>query len=438
MPNPRQRALLALRPPDTDDETLRRGYRVGDLRNEVVGDQGADGEGQSRTSADVYVFERIGGWFGVTADDFVRDVAALDVDHIDLHLNSPGGEAFEGIAIANVLRQHKADVTVWVDGIAASAASVIAMAGDEIVMSIGAQFMIHDASLVTMGNAEELRKDAEVVDKASDSIASTYAAKAGGTAAQWRAVMQAETWYTAEEAVAAGLADRVATDQDKGKASGQQVVPGGTSSFWDLWDSLGAADRHADALRAMYGKSGRAEAPAPKTPAATASGSTHKERSSAVPFTEEHLATMRTKLGLAADADEDQIVATVTEVMDKFVEDDGPPAGTVLVSASVLEDLKMQAAQGVEARKQQQAERRQQLVDAAVRDGRIRPADRAGWLNDLEKDPERKEATLASLTPGLVPLEEIGTASNDASSDTDADALYRQVFGEDAKEASRG
>jgi ATP-dependent protease ClpP protease subunit len=315
----------------------------------------------------VYVFDRIGGWFGVSADDFVRDVAGLDVDHIDLHLNSPGGDAGEGVAIANVLRQHRADVTVWVDGLAASAASVVAMAGDEVVMGIGAQLMIHDAWALSIGDAAEMRKAAEMLDSTSNALASTYAAKAGGTAADWRAVMTAETWYTAEEAVTAGLADRVATEDDNGSASGDQVVPGQSGGMWDLWDSYGSADRHADVVRALYAHAGRGDAPPPqmpgrdaptsKTPAASASGSTHKERSTPVPFTDEHLATLRTKLGLPADADEDKIVASVAEVMDEFVKADDPPKpsplpeGAVAVDPAVLEQLRADAAAGRKARR---------------------------------------------------------------------------------------
>jgi ATP-dependent protease ClpP protease subunit len=450
MPRPDPRAVLVRAVAD------REWFRIGQPRAEVVGDQGAapggGGAEDTRSTADVYVFDMIGGWMGVSAEDFVRDVAALDVDHLNVHLNSPGGDAAEGVAIANVLRQHRADVTIWVDGIAASAASVIAMAGDEVVMSVGSQLMIHDAWGFSQGNAAEMRKAAEMLDSTSNALASTYAAKTGGTTEEWRAVMAAEAWYTADEAVTAKLADRVATDADNGSASGEQVVPGSASGWlFDWWDSLASADRHADALRALYGKASRAEAPpppmpgqlplqlpAPKTPAATASGSTQEERSEPVAFTDEHLDTLRTKLGLAADADEDAIVAAVTEQADASAgetdedRDLQVPDGAVLVAASVLDDLKAQAAQGVEARQEQQRQRREQLVAAAVQDGRIRPADRAGWLNDLEKDPERKEATLASLTPGLVPLVPIGRAAeNDNDPDPEASALYAQVFGKE-------
>ena len=319
-------------------------FHLGPVRAEVVGAQPAEGgDGAAKKTADVYIFDRIGGWSGTTSSSFVRDVAALDVDHLNVHLNSPGGDATDGVAIANVLRQHRADVTVWVDGLAASAASVIAMAGDEVVMGIGSQLMIHDASCLAMGDAAEMRKAAEMLDSTSNAYASAYAAKAGGTAAEWRAVMVEETWYGPDEAVAAKLADRVATEADKGTASGEQVVPGKAQpSFWDMWDSLADADRHTEVVRALYAHAGRADAPPPripagagtKTPAATASGSTHKEGSAPVSFTDEHLATMRTKLGLAADADEDKIVAQVAEVMDEFVKDDSPKAAVPTVPSS--------------------------------------------------------------------------------------------------------
>jgi len=424
------------RPPKADAERPE-WYRIGEVRAEAVGTQTpAEGDAPpaAKSTADVYVFERIGGWFGISADDFVRDVAGLDVDHIDLHLNSPGGDAMEGVAIANVLRQHKAEVTVWVDGLAASAASVVAMAGDEVVMGVGAQLMIHDASCLAVGDAAEMRKAAEMLDSTSNAYAAAYAAKAGGTPADWRAVMVAETWYTGEEAVAAGLADRVATKDDNATASGDQIVPGGTGDLWDMWDSLSDAQRHTATLRALYAHAGRADAPppplpsgSPKTPAATASGST-QERSKPVAFTDEQLATMRTKLGLAANASEDDIVKSVAEVMDEFVKDDSPqagatlPKGTVAVDPAMLEQLKADAASGREAREQQRAEHRERLVQAAVADGRIAPASRDKWLTALKNDPDG-EANLASLAPGLIPVSELGHSTNDGSDAADlADA----------------
>lgn len=405
-------------------------FHIGPARAELVGEQTGDGSTERKT-ADVYIFDAIGGWSGTTATSFVRDVAALDVDHIDLHLNSPGGNAMDGVAIANVLRQHRADVTVWVDGMAASAASVIAMAGDEIVMGIGSQMMIHDASGYAFGPASEMRKAAEMLDSTSNAYASAYAAKAGGTAAEWRGVMVEETWYTGEEAVAAKLADRIATSEDNGRASGDQVVPGSsTPSFWDMWDQLASADRHADTVRRLFAYGGRAEAPAPrmpnrpapKTPAASASGSTHKERSTPVPFTDEQLATLRTTLGLAADASEDKIVSTVGEVMTEFVkEPEVPkaalPEGAVAIDAGILAELRTDAAAGRAAREQQQAERREELVQAALRTGRISTANADNWRNKLKVEGQAAETDLQSLAEGLIPVAEIGHDTQPAAKD---------------------
>jgi ATP-dependent protease ClpP protease subunit len=161
------------------------------------------------SSAEIFVYDEIGFW-GVSASDFVREVAALNVKTISLRINSPGGEVFDGVAMFNALRNHPARVDVTVDGLAASIASVIAMAGDTVTMGRGSQMMIHDALAVCVGNAADMRSAADLLDKCSDNIAGFYADRAGGTVANWRATMAAETWYTAQETVDAGLADKVA------------------------------------------------------------------------------------------------------------------------------------------------------------------------------------------------------------------------------------
>ncbi|AVP67324.1 hypothetical protein C7H75_04785 [Prescottella equi] len=99
------------------------------------------------TPAEVLIYDEIGSswWGGVSAKSFAKDLSAVEATDITVRLNSPGGDVFEGIAILNALRNHKARITVYVDGIAASAASFIAMAGDEIVMCRNAEMMIHDA-----------------------------------------------------------------------------------------------------------------------------------------------------------------------------------------------------------------------------------------------------------------------------------------------------
>lgn len=155
--------------------------------------------------------DSVGGVWGVSAKEFAAALDAIPatVDTIDLFINSPGGEVFQGMAILNMLRAHPATVNVTVEGIAASAASFIAMAGDTITMARNSQMMIHDAMGLAVGNAKTMTDFAALLDKQSDNIADVYARRSGGDTTVWRAAMSAETWFTAEEAVSAGLADKL-------------------------------------------------------------------------------------------------------------------------------------------------------------------------------------------------------------------------------------
>ena len=173
--------------------------------------------------AEIYIYDEIGYW-GVTANDFIGDLRDIKAGKIALHINSPGGDVFDGIAIYNALRRHKADITVWIDGIAASAASFIAMAGDEVVMSPHSQMMIHEASGLVIGAADDMRKMAEILDKSSDNIASIYAKRAGDDVAEWRQRMKDESWFSDIEAVEAGLADRVDGEDEEAVAARAQAA----------------------------------------------------------------------------------------------------------------------------------------------------------------------------------------------------------------------
>lgn len=153
--------------------------------------ENASDGGKKRSKINIYGDIGSSWWANsVSASAFVKDLDDLDADEIDLHLNSRGGDAFDGITIYNALRANRAKVTVYVDGLAASAASVIAMAGDEIVMGKGAEMMIHDASGLSFGNAADMAKMGSILDKLSDSIADIYAETAGGTSAEWRDAMK--------------------------------------------------------------------------------------------------------------------------------------------------------------------------------------------------------------------------------------------------------
>ena len=172
---------------------------------------------ESPSVATLRLYDPIDSWgeyWGVSAKEFAIALAALpaDVEEIRLHINSPGGEVFEAVAILNQLRQHRARVVAVVDGIAASAASFLAVGADETIMAPNSTLMIHDAWGICIGNAADMRDLGDLLDKLSNNIASIYAAKAGGAIEDWRSVMLAETWLTADEAVAAGLADSIDGD----------------------------------------------------------------------------------------------------------------------------------------------------------------------------------------------------------------------------------
>jgi ATP-dependent protease ClpP protease subunit len=169
-------------------------------------------EDSGPTRVDVYDDIGEGGWFseGMSAKSFAAQLSGIK-GPLDVHINSCGGEVFDGVAIGNAIRNHKGFKRTVVDGIAASIASVIFQAGDERVVERGAMVMIHDASTMCYGDEAELVKTAGVLGKNSDNIAAIYAERAGGDPQQWRDTMRKETWYTADEAVAAGLADKLGT-----------------------------------------------------------------------------------------------------------------------------------------------------------------------------------------------------------------------------------
>ena len=170
---------------------------------------------QTKTPASLYLYDEIGGLEGVLGTDFVMALTELGGEDFDLHVNSPGGDVFEGISILNHLRNYPGTVTAYVDGIAASAASFILAGADNVVMQQNSMLMIHDAWGLCMGNSQDMRTTADLLDKTSDNIASIYASVTDKPAEHWREQMRQEVWYTADEAVSAGLAGRVATKTTK-------------------------------------------------------------------------------------------------------------------------------------------------------------------------------------------------------------------------------
>jgi ATP-dependent protease ClpP protease subunit len=156
----------------------------------------------------LYVNGMIGG-YRMNAGTFVQQVHAITAPAIHLHINSPGGFVWDTVSMYEALRGHPATVTTHIDGLAGSAASFLALAGDRVEIARAGRVMIHDAQAVAYGSPAQIREAADLGDAISNDIAGIYAERAGGKRAAWRKAMTATTWYSAQQAVDAGLAHQV-------------------------------------------------------------------------------------------------------------------------------------------------------------------------------------------------------------------------------------
>lgn len=384
-----------------------------------------DGTG---TTATIRLYDPIDSWggaWGVSAKEFAAalDDLSTEVSEINLLINSPGGETFEALAIVNALRAHPATVTATVQGLAASAASFIAASADNTVMAPNSQMMIHDSWGLVVGPAADMHAYADVLDKLSDNMASLYANAAGGAPAAWRAAMQAETWYTADEAVEAGLAQSIAT------AKPSDADPAAKSRF-DL---------------SIYTHAGRADAPVPAMPAKAASTDPAKPPVQPTPKEAADMADlikeMRARLGIADDVELDEagVLAEfdkqTTEAKAAFATKPEPkadiekpeiPAGKVLVSETLLAELQEGAKDGREARAKQLAEERDKTIAAAFAQGKISADRRESWTKAWDIDPEGTKADLESLEVRFPVAKTTGYAGTDG---TDGDGV--QPFAEE-------
>lgn len=234
-------------------------------------------------SAEIYIYEQIGKDYfsddAISAKQFVEDLKALgDIEKLNIRINSPGGSVFEGLAIYNQLKAHKASKTVYIDGVAASIASVIAMSGDTIIMPENALMMIHDPHALAIGDAEIMRKMADILDKTAESLVSIYRDKCGKTDEEIRSAMKAETWFSAKEAVEFGLCDEM-TEAVKMAAHFD------LSKFKNIPETLliSAAALTADAAQsagdgALRGDGGNRSADAAQAAAGAGSSITGKEK----------------------------------------------------------------------------------------------------------------------------------------------------------------
>ncbi|AZA08706.1 head maturation protease, ClpP-related [Corynebacterium pseudopelargi] len=384
------------------------------------------------------IYDEIGNW-GVTAQAVAQQLAGVDGD-LTVRCSSPGGDAFEGVAIMNLLRAHPGRVTGVVEGYAASAASVLMVGGcDHLIMRPSAELMVHNAWAWVDGGADDFRELADSLDRMNDKMATIYAEKSGGSPESFREAMARETWYTADEAVAAGLADEVRDGRE---------VPA-------------APELMSARLRAAFKYRGRADAPAPDTRGENMD-----------------LQAFARRLGCADDADEATILAALDEALaeqvaegepveeapakeedegqsepvadsapeseetpehepesESVVEgeapaDDEAPADheqepveseeeseplVVTIDAKDLEALRRQAAYGIAAKARDDHAALEASVDQAIKENRISAGSRERWIKAMEADPEGTREKLGRIPKDLIPRAEVG--HNSASVD---------------------
>lgn len=395
----------------------------------VGDDQSTDNPAPDRVG-ELWLYGVVGGyWSGFNADSVSRALRAMgDVDELVVRIHSPGGLASDGVAIGNLFRNFDATITVVVDGLAASAASVIAVAGDNVVMCPGSQMMLHDASTFEYGNAGDHRKIADWLDGQSQNYAGVYTYKAGGTPEQWRQVMLANdgwgTWYTADAAVTAGLADEVGTRVAR---TSPPTAPDDEFEDDDTWakaaHDLQILEQHVPAAaRALWASGER-----PKPPSASAVGSNNTQGGTAVAFSDEQLTNLRATLGLPETADEAAIVSAVNAVVEENVEERSAvpaasasvPDGHVVIPAVQLQELKDGAAQGVKAAQMLHERDREAFLDANK--AKYAAKNRNAWAKEYDRDPEGTRAHFAEA-PDIIPTNLLGHEDDgvDRTDDTKA------------------
>jgi len=400
------------------------------------------------------------GW-EVRAAEFVPALDAVTDSHIDLHISSPGGDVFEALAIMNALKEHPATKTVYIDGLAASAASFIAVGiGGEVLMRPGAEMMIHNAQGGAWGDMNDMHAIIDRLESASATIADIYAAKTGTDAETWRAAMDAETWFSADEALAAGLVDKVEAageGVDNRKLAGvSNTVRGGRYRRREdapapqpaLMNRRGAREeKHMsfiDKLKAALGadpntsqddllklvnvavagfnpevavKDNQSEE---TVTAETASDDEENQEEVAVKDNpSEETVTAET----ASDDEENQEEVAVKDNTSEEPETESIDAfgDVVTIDRGVYEDLLKRAATGDASVERDHQMEVAAMVDTAIKAGKVLAARRDALIAQGLEDTTALKNHLAKLAPGTIPVSEkgwVGSVGVDADEET--------------------
>ncbi|AMW63823.1 head maturation protease [Mycobacterium phage Shipwreck] len=382
------------------------------------------------TVAQVDIYDEIDWYWGVTAKNFRNELKALpdSVDTIELHINSPGGDVYEAIAIMNSLRQHKARVVTTVDGYAASSAGFIAVgASDELIIAENSELMAHLPWAFMVGDAHDMRKMADDLERIGRNIASIFAARAGGSVDEWIDVLTAETWWSAQEAVDAGIADKVLAAPKR--------------------DAKNAARNRFDL--SVFNHAGRSQAPAPRipqahnqTPQPVEAEASEREEPTVGTLSESALQ----KLGLDADADDNAIEAAIGALAEKAEQGGETPSevtieeatqiaakfGMTVVNREAYDKMAATVADLSAAREQQIAAENEAAIQAALGDGRISLKVADTWRDELAKNRESTLALLNTLPRNsAVPVDEIGhgVTRDDAPEDAEKSGVFALITG---------
>jgi ATP-dependent Clp protease, proteolytic subunit ClpP len=400
------------------------------------------------------------GW-EVRAAEFVPALDAVTDSHIDLHISSPGGDVFEALAIMNALKEHPATKTVYIDGLAASAASFIAVGiGGEVLMRPGAEMMIHNAQGGAWGDMNDMHAIIDRLESASATIADIYAAKTGTDAETWRAAMDAETWFSADEALAAGLVDKVEAageGVDNRKLAGvSNTVRGGRyrrredapapqpalmnrrgareekhMSFIDKLKAALGADPNTSqddllklvnvAVAGVNPEGAGKDKPSEETATAeTASDDEENQKEVAVKDNpSEETVTAET----ASDDEENQEEVAVKDNTSEEPETESIDAfgDVVTIDRGVYEDLLKRAATGDASVERDHQREVAAMVDTAIKAGKVLAARRDALIAQGLEDTTALKNHLAKLAPGTIPVSEkgwVGSVGVDADEET--------------------
>jgi len=314
----------------------------------------------------IYIYDQIGG--GITADDFRRtlqDMEEQGAEEFEVHLNSPGGSVFDGLAIYNLLKER--NVTIVIDALAASIASVIAMAGKRVLIYKNSFVMIHNPWTVGVGDSNELKKQGQNLDLFRESIIKAYKDKTGLSDADIKNYMDSEKWFTADEAVNLGFCDEIADQEAK-------------AYIGFYYNLLNGDDRMNAKLLAFFGL---------------------KENATDAEI-EAKLNELRTKFALKPDACIDDIVIAMADSA-KPVQ--APAAEAVSKpAASEAEALQTRIAQLEKRINDKDAAdsdaKAEALVNASIESGKILPAEKDVYLNSARADFDKTKAALDGKKTG--------------------------------------